>query len=390
MRIGFWCDEYPPGPHGGIGTLIQLLARGMVERGHQARVIGIYSQEYPAQDYEEDEGVQVWRLREPNWRFGWLSARWRAYHLIARWSQRGEIDLMEVPDYDAPAAGWPRLPLPVIVRLSGSGSFFAVEMGRPLHRRFFLEKASLRRADFWCSESRYLAERTRALFALRTEPDAIIYNPVAIPVASSTMPRIAQRVVFAGTLTEKKGIFSLAKGWPLVLKAVPSAELHVWGKDWQTSDGVSCRTRLQAVLNEQAAGNVFFHGHVPLQELLAVFQTARVAVLPSYAEGFALTPMHAMAAGCPTVYTRRGSGPELITDGQDGLLVDPDRPEEIADAVVRLLRDDELACRLGEAGHRRIVEAFSLSRLIAENEQFYTDCVAAFDNDRTREKRSGG
>jgi glycosyltransferase involved in cell wall biosynthesis len=388
MRICFWCDEYPPGPHGGIGTLIQLLARGMVQRGHRARVIGIYSQAYPARNYEEDEGVQVWRLREPDWRLGWLAARWRGYRMIADWSRHGEIDVIEVSDYGAPAAGWPGLPVPVIARLSGSASFFASEMGRPLHRRFHLEKASLRRADYWCSESHYLADRTRALFRLRTEPNAIIYNPVAIPAASSTEPRIAQRVVFAGTLTAKKGVLSLAKSWPLVVKAIPTAELHVWGKDTQTADGQSCLKQLREAFNGGTATSVRFHGHVPLQELLSVFESARVAVLPSYAEGFALTPMHAMAAGCPTIYTRRGSGPELIEDGQDGLLVDPDRPVEIAEAIVRILQDDELACRLGEAGHRRIVEGFSLSRLIPENERFYTDCVAAFGTGRAAVSRT--
>jgi glycosyltransferase involved in cell wall biosynthesis len=353
-------------------------------------VIGIYRKAYPAADYEEDEGVRVWRLREPDWRFGWLAARWRAYRMIAQWSRRGEIDLIEVSDYGAAAAGWPRLPVPVIARLSGSSSFFAAEMGRPLHRRFYLEKASLNRADFWCSESHYLADRTRELFGLRTAPDAIIYNPVEISMAASVEPRFAQRVVFAGTLTAKKGVLSLAKSWPLVLKAVPTAELHVWGKDTQNSNGQSCLKLLQTAFNEETGGSVYFHGHVPLQELLSVFRSARVAVLPSYAEGFALTPMHAMAACCPTIYTRRGSGPELIEDGRDGLLVDPDRPAEIAEAVVRLLENDELACRLGEAGRRRISEAFSLSRLIPENEQFYTDCVAAFGTGRTAVSRMAG
>ena len=390
MRICFQCDEYPPGPHGGIGTLIQLLARGLVRHGHQVRVIGIYPQAYPAADYEEDEGVRVWRVRGPNWRFGSVVARWRVYRMIADWSRRGEVEVVEVSDYGAPAAGWPRLPVPVIARLSGSASFFAVEMRRALPRRFHLEKASLRRVDFWCSESRYLADRTRTLFRLRTGPAAIIYNPVEIPLASSREPRFAQRVVFAGTLTAKKGVLSLAKSWPLVLKSIPGAELHLWGKDTRNDDGQSVLTQLQAAFNGVAGTSVRFHGHVPLQELLTVFQTARVAVLPSYSEGFALTPMHAMAAGCPTIYTRRASGPELIEDGQDGLLVDPDRPADIAEAVVRLLRDDELAHRLGAAGRRRIAEAFSLSTLIPENERFYTDCVAAFAAGRSAKRRTAG
>jgi glycosyltransferase involved in cell wall biosynthesis len=127
------------------------------------------------------------------------------------------------------------------------------------------------------------------------------------------------------------------------------------------------------------ARSVHFHGHVPLDELLAEFQTARLAVLPSYAEGFALTPLHAMAAACPTVYTRRGSGPELIEDGKNGLLIDPARPHEIAEAILRLLEDDELADRLGHAGRRHIEENFSLEPILRQNETFYEECLRRFD-----------
>src|ERR1700737_1388906 len=135
---------------------------------------------------------------------------------------------------------------------------------------------------------------------------------------------------------------------------------------------------LQSKLSGSVAGSIFFHGHVPLDELLAEFQTARLTVLPSFAEGFALTPLHAMAAGCPTVYTRRGSGPELIEDGKNGLLIDPARPHEIAQAILRLLRDDDLADRLGRAGRRHIEENFSLGTIIKQNEIFYEQCLRRF------------
>jgi hypothetical protein len=51
MRVCFLCNEYPPGPHGGIGTFTQMLARALVQAGHQAWVIGRYSQGHPGSDY---------------------------------------------------------------------------------------------------------------------------------------------------------------------------------------------------------------------------------------------------------------------------------------------------------------------------------------------------
>ena len=380
MNIFFECPEYPPGPHGGIGTLIQLLARGLVRSGHQVKVAGIYPPDYPAPDREIDEGVEVFRFRPARGRFAWLPARLRLYRLVSRWSRSGEIDLIEVPDYGAPAAGWPSLPVPVVTRLSGSGSFFATEMGRPLKREFYLELASLRRSDFWCSESRYMGEKTRDLYKLSKPPDAVIYNPVALPPLNPGVARSKTRVVYAGTLTEKKGVIPLVDCWPRVVGECPDAELHIWGKDTHTADRGSMQEFLRRRISGSASsGSVTFHGHVTLDELIQEFQTARLVVLPSYSEGFALTPLHAMASSCPTIYTRLGSGPELIQDGENGLLIDPRCPDEMSDAIVRLLRDDELADRIGRAGRAHIALNFSLDTIIKQNEVFYEECLRRFD-----------
>ena len=94
--------------------------------------------------------------------------------------------------------------------------------------------------------------------------------------------------------------------------------------------------------------------------------------------GFALTPLHAMAAGCPTIYTSRGSGPELIEHGRTGLLIDPDRPESIAGAIVTLLRDASLARRLGAEGRSHVERNFSRNVILAQNEAFYRRCADDF------------
>ena len=140
---------------------------------------------------------------------------------------------------------------------------------------------------------------------------------------------------------------------------------------------------LKASLSSGGVARVTFRGHVTLDSLVGEFQRARAIVLPSYAEGFSLTPLHAMAAGCPTVYTRRGSGPEVIEDGRDGLLVDPDDPPGIAAAIVRLLRDDALAARLGAAGRETVRRRFSSAALTVANAAFYRSCLARTSGERS-------
>ena len=91
-----------------------------------------------------------------------------------------------------------------------------------------------------------------------------------------------------------------------------------------------------------------------------------------------------MGCGCPTISTKLSSGPEGVRDGVDGLLVDPARPAEISDAIVRLLRDDSLAERLGRAGRARVLQDFSLDALLAANEKFFHGAVQASADRRGR------
>ena len=375
MKACFVCCEYPPAAHGGIGTVTQLLARGLRRRGHEVRVIGVYPHLDSAGGPEDDQGVQVWRLAERSRWGGWLGARVALFRQLRHWTRQGEIDFVEVPDWAGWSAGWRGLGVPVITRMHGSACYFASELGQqvsPLVRR--IERSALRGADFTCSVSHYTARRSEALFGLERPVDAVIHNPVELPDPRPGL-RVDPAVVFAGTLTAKKGILALAHAWPVVLTSVPSAQLHVYGKDAPGPDGGSMAAHVRTLLGPSGA-RVAWHGHVQRSELLEALWRARVAVFPSYAEAFAMAPLEAMACGCPTVHTRRGPGPELAEDGREALLVDPDDPGQVASTIIRILQDDAFAERLGRAGREAIRARFDLEHLVVQNESFYLECLS--------------
>ena len=377
------CNEYPPGAHGGIGTHTQLLGRALVRSGHEVRVIGVYPREERGRAYEVDEGVRVWRLRSGESRPAKALSRYQLFRAVARWSRGRKIDLVEVPDWEGWVAGWPRLEVPVVARLNGSAAFFAAEMGEsPPRLTAALERASLRRADDWCAASRYVAERTIDLFDLPSAPATILYNAVEVPPSAPDNGRVAGRVVFSGRLIAKKGVESLVRAWSRVRTRVPAAELHLFGRDGPRGRRDSMRAFLEGLHADGPDPAIVFHGHVTRDTLGRALDTASVAVFPSFAEAFAFAPMEAMAAGCATISSRRGSGSELIVDGRDGLLVDPADPEGIADALVRVLTDGDLNRRLGAAGRRRIEAAFSLPILEPRNEAFYRSAIARFGGSR--------
>ena len=95
-------------------------------------------------------------------------------------------------------------------------------------------------------------------------------------------------------------------------------------------------------------------------ELARNYGQAQVAVVPSLYEGFSLPAIEAMACGVALVATTGGALPEVVgTDGETGLLVAPDDPGSLAQAIGRLLDDDALRARLGAAGRERVLGRFT-------------------------------
>jgi len=376
MKLCFVCCEYPPARHGGIGSVTQVLARAFSAAGHEVRTVGLYPRLDEPSGVENDRGVAVWRLPMPRGRFGWTQGRKLLFHTVSRWVERGEVDLVEVPDWEGYAACWPHLRAPVVTRLHGSSSYFAREMHARMHwPAYCLEAASFHRADYCCSTSGYTAARTQRLFGRRLRAVDVLFNPVDVP-PESTAERSPNRVVFAGTLTAKKGVAPLIEAWPAVLDAHPSAELHLFGKDAGAENGRPMIEMLTGLLTDGARASVHFHGHVEREHLQREFASCRLAVFPSFAEAFSMVPLEAMAHGCPVIYSNRCSGPELIDSGRDGLLIDPSRPEQIAEGIVSLLRDDKACQRIGAAGRNTILQRFSTGILLARNERFYAECIS--------------
>jgi len=101
-----------------------------------------------------------------------------------------------------------------------------------------------------------------------------------------------------------------------------------------------------------------------------------VFVLPSVKEGLPYALLEAMAAARPVVATTVGGVPEVVVDGQTGLLVPPGNPEALARAIIALLQDPERAHAMGQAGRKRVLEHFTVERMVAETERVYQELLA--------------
>jgi phosphatidylinositol alpha-1,6-mannosyltransferase len=169
-------------------------------------------------------------------------------------------------------------------------------------------------------------------------------------------------VVIVGRMssTERyKGHDQLILAWPRVLAEVPDAALVMVGRG---DDVERLRTKAAAL---GLGRTVHFPGFLPDVAVRAVMRNAGVFAMPSRGEGFGLVYLQAMRAGLPCIGSRDDAAADVIVDGETGILVPRQDPEAIAGALARLLTDESMRRRMGDAGHRRFESIFTYPRFRA-------------------------
>ncbi|MEM1176943.1 MAG: glycosyltransferase family 4 protein [Acidobacteriota bacterium] len=161
------------------------------------------------------------------------------------------------------------------------------------------------------------------------------------------------------------GGLSWLKGFEDVLLAV--RRLRDRGHDVELDllgDGPD-RQRLRFAVHDLGLDDVVrMPGQVPPEEIADRLRRSRVFILSSLSEGISNAALEAMACGVPVVSTRCGGMEEAIVDGESGLLVPLQSPDALAQAVERLLTDDDLRRRLSAGGRRRVEAEFRLERQV--------------------------
>lgn len=399
MNILLLCDEYPPGRHGGIGTVVQMQAREMVRQGHNVVVAGFYDWGYGGEDEFDDKGVKVYRFRRglssnllnkqdaltvravyrilrTTGVFQWdiKNSLQRYFEFIEKIITDHNIDIIEMPDYNDYVrfcnsyVAFPKFSVPVIAKLHGSLTYIGYmnEKDIPPHWQQ-MEHDILLQANKVCGVSHYRADMANKIGEFAGEID-VLYNGIDTSIIGDYETKHPKRIVFTGSLTENKGIYQLVKAWNIVNEQLPDAELYLFGK--------GPVDRIKEGLTEAAKDTVHFMGHVDRERLFQYLGEAQAAIFPSFAESFALGPMEAMACGTPIIYTSRTSGPELIANEVDGLLVDPADEQAMASQMLRLLTDNDLASRLAKEGKRKVEENFDISVVVAKHIDYYKELLA--------------
>jgi glycosyltransferase involved in cell wall biosynthesis len=303
------------------------------------------------------------RAREtlvPGRNFRRINAYTPSHHRFERWSLSAELlpyrlDLLHSPDVIPPQRGARRHVITVHdLHFLHYPQFMTADS-----RRFYNDQIgrAVQMADHILVDSN--ATRDDLGNLLNVPGDKITVHMLGVNAAFRPLPEDlvtdcrarlglpTTYILFVGTFEPRKNIPGLLAAYHLLRQTAPDAPplVLVGRRGWLYDDIYTQAEALKLV------DHLIWLENAAWDDLPAIYSGARLLALPSHYEGFGLTPLEAMACGTPSVTSNRGSLPEVV--GETGLLVDPDNPAQIADAIQRLLQDDDLHTRLREAGLKR-------------------------------------
>jgi len=196
----------------------------------------------------------------------------------------------------------------------------------------------------------------------------VIRNGTDIKRFAFTGGRADGPAVTVARLSAEKDIESLLRAAAMVAAEDNAFRLDIAG------DGPR-RAPLEALSRELGVSQrVRFLGQV--DDVPRLLAAASLFVLPSLTEGIALTLLEAMACGLPTVATRVGGNPEVVADTQSGLLVPPQSPAQLAQAILQLRRNPQRARQMGEAGRRRVETVFDVRSMVGQYQDLYFEVLS--------------
>ncbi len=353
---------------GGAERHLLALTTGFVQRGHVCQVAYLVGDGY-LDDTFASRGVPTTNLRARSWVDPGALAR------LIRLIRRERFDLLHVHLFPgevfATVAGLCAPGAPLICSKHNDEAFLRKWHFRMLHRVI----------SYRASRTIAISDHVRR-FTMETgtaHPSRVLtirygYEPPAVlptrEASRATLgaPAGAFLVGAAGRLAEQKGHRHLIEAIPALVPEIPNLQVVIVGEG-------PMRPALERRARELGVDrHVRLPGfHPDVQSLLCGLD---VFVMPSLWEGFGLVLLEAMAAGRPIVAAKVSAIPEVIEDGETGLLVPPADASALGGAILRLWHDPSLREKLGNAGRERLRERFSLDQMVDETERVYAEVLA--------------
>jgi glycosyltransferase involved in cell wall biosynthesis len=222
--------------------------------------------------------------------------------------------------------------------------------------------------------SQFIADRIAARFPKVKDRVHAVPNGVDVRLFSPSENRNRHQIIYAGRLTPEKGAHVLLDAFKQIRVRYPDAQLILAGPFWMTPASqlvgspkekirqwkrIGRRYEIHLRRKARRLKSVFLTDHIPHKALVKLYRTSSLFVHPSlWNEPFGMILAEAMACGLPVIASRCGGIPEVVQDGRSGILVEPNRVDQLVGAVERVFENRDLAARLGQAARARAEESF--------------------------------
>lgn len=224
------------------------------------------------------------------------------------------------------------------------------------------ERANVHRADRVVVPSRYSARVAAEVYGIPSERIAVVPEPIDLAgwrrrfAAAERRPSARPTVLSVARMYPRKRLDDLLRAAVVLRERIPGVQVRIVGEGPMSG-------RLRRLHDDLGLGDtVVFLGDVSPARLSVEYVGADCFCLPTIQEGFGLVFAEAMAAGLPVVACRAAAVPEIVVDGRTGLLVTPERPDELAKALENVLTNGGLRMEFAAEARRRI-EAYDLRRV---------------------------
>lgn len=363
MKIAILVPAFLPKWLAGTEIATYNIAKNLAKRNHHVHVITSLDEGLPQESIED--GFHIHRIPRQKVKFLGIILFWVRIFWLLKKIKPDIVHAQSIP------AGIPGVLARKILRrpcvVWGRGS----EIYLPWRFKEVISKLALRNADAVIALTEDMKREIRKI----CDKDIyVIPNGVDLERFENLSSENIRRkleitneqkiVIFAGILRPIKGVKYLIQAMNIIRQKNTKASLMLIG------DGEE-RQSLEELVKESNLGDcVTFVGQVPNEEVLEYMAASDVFALPSLSEGFPIVSLEAMASGLPIVATKVGGLPEIVEDGQNGFLVEPKSPRQIADKAQLLLEDDELRGRISR-NNKEKARSYSWQSIVQRLEEVY-------------------
>jgi glycogen(starch) synthase len=394
MRIAFICRNYPPYDTSGIARWTHTLANGVAKLGHQVYVI-CEAESEPSMDYQD--GVWVCRIISksndhmikicdlidlPAYQLNWSASAFCAIEQIGF----NNLDVISAPIWDIEGIITNILsPVPLVTSLHTT-----YELARPykpdwINRPVYnmghvqkicdVEKSLFENCSHFLANSLSIIDDIEKNYGVDINKKSILVphgvdDVKLIEKFESSVKPLMQYVLFVGRQETRKGFDTAIKASVICANKNKNITFIFAGSP---CDDEYCMKEIINIPNNLKS-RIIINGYVTDEDLNVLYRNCRIFLAPSRYESFGLVAIEAMRYGKPVIVSSRGGLAEVVNNGKDGIQIDPDDPNKMADVILDMWNSqskcDTLGCAARNSYERKYTTEIMVNNAVAAYKEF--------------------